>query len=293
MARDRSLRFSRINIVTHPHTPEGYIKLMRAAFNSGQSVAIRGDQHLMIGEMRYLNADDPLQGLFGRLYRFVHIDKNAPWFNVEKNDVATEEELAQINIPENLRPNCTMFDFVFYPRGHAFYLEKQSGHLSLSPGLATKMLRSLFAHPQIVQEFGEIEVNVFADKEHLDHILKIHDLRRLVIEVTKPNPDELATADAKVKARLAMVNARKLKIEIVAESKESIKIDQDDDLKATAMVAAAGNGKVVGYGYTQNGNRVEESTLAKSWEDGVTYDPDLQTSADALIAATANLPGHD
>lgn len=291
MARDRSLRFSRINIVTHPHTPEGYIKLMRTVFKTGQSVAIRGDQHLMIGEMRYLNTDDPLQGLFGRLYRFIHIDKNAPWFNVEKNDVATEEELAQINIPDYLRPNCEMFDFVFYPRGHAFYLETKAGQHSLSPGLATKMLRSLFASPEIVREFGQVDVNVFADKEQLDQILKIHELRRLIIEVSKPNADELGKAQAKVFGRLGSMNARKLKMEIVAESKESIELDTQ--LKTAAQVAAAGNGKVVGYGYTQNGNRVEESTLAKSWEDSVAYDPDLQTSADALIAATVNLPGHD
>ncbi|WP_199052936.1 DUF4747 family protein [Aquitalea sp. ASV15] len=291
MARDRTLRFSRINIVTHPHKPSGYVKLLRAVFHSGRSVAIRGDQHLMIGEMRYLNSDDPLQGLFGRLYRFVQIDKDAPWFNVEKNDVATEEELAQINIPENLRPNCEMFNFVFYPRGHAFYLENKSGKHSLSPGFATKMLRALFADPEVVKEFGEVEVNVFADKEHLDKILRIHELRRLIIEVSKPNADELGKAQAKVYGRLGALNARKLKMEIVAENKESIALDED--LKTAAKVAAAGNGKVIGYGYTQNGQRVEESTLAKPWEDSVTYNPDLQTSVDALLTATSNLPGHD
>ncbi|UJB30298.1 DUF4747 family protein [Chromobacterium sp. Beijing] len=291
MARDRSLRFARINIVTHPHTPAGYIDLMRTAFISGQSVAVRGDQHLMIGEMRYLNVDEPLQGLFGRLYRFIHIDKTAPWFNVAKNDVATKEEVAQINIPEHLRPNCEMFDFVFYPRGHAFYLETKAGQRSLSPGLATKMLRSLFAVPEVVNKFGQVDVNVFADKGQLDHILKIHQLRRLIIEVSKPNADELGRAHEKVFGRLGAMKARKLKMEIIAESKESIELDAQ--IKIAAQVAAAGNGKVVGYGYTPNGNRVEESTLAKSWEDNITYNPDLQTATDALVAATANLPGHD
>ncbi|AYR22308.1 DUF4747 family protein [Herbaspirillum rubrisubalbicans] len=291
MSRHRSLSISRINIVTHPHAPAAYLRLMQRAFHSGKSVAIRGTEHLMIGEMWYLDGAKPQAGVRGQLYRFTHIDRKAPWFNVEKNDVASDDELAQINIPENLRPNCEMFDFVFYPKGHAFYLESKNGSRSLSPGLAAKLLKVLFTDASIVSEFGEVEVNVFSDKEQLNKILKIPQLRRLVIEVTRPNADELGKAQEKVFRRLQNLNARKMKVEVLAESKESIVVDED--LQLVAKVAAAGNGKVIGKGYSRDGQQIEESTVDKPWTEAIRYDPNLQTSAEALVTATAHLPGHD
>lgn len=291
MARERSLKITRINIVTHPHSPQDYLKLMRKVFNEAQSVPVRGDQHLMIGQLRYIDTEDHLKGMFGKIYRFIQIDRDAPWFNVVRNDIATEEELALINIPNDLRPNCEQFDFVFYPRGHAFYLESKSTGQSLSPNIAAKMLSGLFANPTIREEFGEVEVNVFADRQHLETIIHMHDLRRLVIKVTKPNADELGRAQAKVFGRLCRWNARKATIDVTAEKDESIEVDAI--LKIAARVAAAGNGKVEGFGYDNGGARLEESTVNKPWDTTVTYNPNVQTQETAMIAATANLPGHD
>lgn len=290
MARERTMKFARINIVTHPHTPDGYVRLIRQAFNSRKSIAVLGFQHLMIGELRDIVRGDPLQGMVGRIYRFTQIDPNATWFNVSRNDVATEEELAQISIPDNLRPNCDMFNFVFYPRGHAFYMESKLGRMSLSPGLVRKMLDSLFGSEEIVREFGVVEVNVFADREGLDEIFRIHQLSKLTIEVTKPNPDELQNAEMRVFGRMHAMKSRKLKMEIVAEAHESIEVD--DEIRLAAVVAAAGNGKVMGSGFSDTGQRIEESTQDKPWFDDVKFDPNIQTATDALIAATARLPGN-
>jgi hypothetical protein len=249
----------------------------------------------MLGELKPISDAGPEAGLFGRLYRFVHVDKNAPWFNVARHDEATSEEISKISLPDELRPNTEMFDFVFYPSGHSLYINTRSGNKvngkrhNLGVGQVVKLLETLASLPAIEQRFGVVEITALPDKEQLERILSIHTLNKLVIEVSKPNPDELGKAQAKVFDRLSGMKARKLKQELVAERHESIAVDEDT--RTLARVAAS-NGKVVGYGYTAAHKRVEESTLAKPWTDRVPYDPDIQTEADALVSAAAGLPGH-
>lgn len=284
-----------VNIVTHPHSSQGYVDLLTTMFNERRHVPMRGAQHLMLGELKPISDAGVDAGLFGRLYRFVHVDKDAPWFNVTRHDEATREELSRISLPDELRPNTETFDFVFYPRGHSFYINTRSGNRvngkrhSIGVGQVVKLLKTLASLPAIEQRFGVVEITALPDQEQLERILSIHTLNKLVIEVSKPNPDELGQAQAKVFDRLSGMKARKLKQELLAERHESITVD--DDTLTLARVAA-GNGKVVGYGYTLDNKKVEESTLAKPWTDRVPYDSDIQTEADALMSATAALPGH-
>lgn len=286
---------SGINVVTHPHSPEGYIELMYELFRSRRHIRVYGSLHLMLGELKPIDSTKGMTGLFGRLYRFVNIDKDAPWFNVAKHDEATEEELAQINLPDELRPNTEMFDFVFYPVGHTFYFNTRSGNKidgkrgSLSPGQVAKLLVALTSLQPIEKKYGPVEVTTLPDKEQLEKILAIYSLKKLVIEVSKPNPDELGVAQAKVFNRLDKMKSRKIRQEIYAEKDASITLDEDS--RTLAHVAST-NGKVVGSGYTATHRKVEESTVRKPWVDTVDYNPNVQSEADALMAATNELPGH-
>lgn len=289
------LPVSGINIVTHPHSPQGYIDLLYMLFRSRRHVQVYSSLHLMLGELKPIDATNGMTGLFGRLYRFVDIDKDATWFNVDKHDEATEEELAQINLPDELRPNTEMFDFVFYPIGHTFYFNMRSGNKirgkqgNLGPGQVVKLFKILTSLQPVQEKFGQVDITVLPDTAQLEKILAIHSLQKLVIEVSKPNPDELGEAEAKVFSRLEKMKSRKLRQEIFAEKHESIELDEDT--KSLARVAAT-NGKVVGSGYTAAHRKVQKSTVSKPWVDRVDYDPDIQTEAETLMAATSELPGH-
>ena len=293
---DAKFSVSGINIVTHPHSPEKYIDLMCELFKIRRHIRVYGSQHLMLGELKPIDSVHGEIGLFGRLYRFVNIDKDSPWFNVAKHDEATEEEVKQIHLPDELRPNTEMFDFVFYTRGHTFYFNTRSGNKvdgkrgNLSPGQVAKFFAALTSYPLIQKKFGPVEVTTLPDKKQLEKILAIHSLRKLVIEVSKPNPDELGAAEKKVFDRLSKMNSRKIRQEIYAEKNESIRLD--DDSKMLARVAAT-NGKVVGSGYTVNDRKVEESTVKKPWVDTFDYNPNLQSETDALMEATRELPGYE
>lgn len=289
------LPISGVNIVTHPHSPQGYIDLMYAIFRSKRHVPVYGSLHLMMGELKPIDETNGMSGLFGRLYRFVNIDKDAPWFNVAKHDEATAEELAQINLPDELRPNTEMFDFVFYPVGHTFYFNMRSGNKiggkkgNLGTGQVVKFLKTLTSLQPVQERFGPVDVTALPDQEQLEKILAIHSLQKLVIEVSKPNPDELGEAQAKVFGRLDKMKTRKIRQEIFAERHESIELDEET---VTLARVAATNGKVVGSGYTAAHRKVLESTVSKPWVDAVDYDSNVQTEAETLMAATSGLPGH-
>lgn len=295
MARDRKLTIAGINIVTHPHNPESYVRLLKKTFDLRQSVSVRAAQHMMIGELRPYSENDPKQRLAGRIYRFLQIDKNAPWFNVARHDVATDDELRKINIPDELRPNTEMFDFVFYPHGHTLYFDTHSNaaraseQRTMSAGQVGKMLSTLFSHQEIVQEFGQVEVTVLPEQEQLERILSIYELRTLTIKVTRPNPDELGAAQARVFARLNNLKARQIKYELTAETGQSI--TPDDDTKQIALVAAS-NGVVVGHGRDRTGLMVTESTQNRPWLQQVPYNPEVELSTEVLATVTEKLPGH-
>lgn len=211
-------------------------------FDARCHVPMRGAQHLMLGEIKPISDNGPEAGMFGRLYRFVYVDKSATWFNVARHDEATSEELSRISLPDELRPNTEMFDFVFYPKGHSLYVNTRSGNKvngkrhGIGIGQVLKLLKTLALLPAIEQRFGAVEITVLPDQEQLDRILSIHKLNKLVIEVSKPNPDELGQAQARVFDRLSGMKARKLKQELIAEKNESIAVD--DDTRTLAKVPA-------------------------------------------------------
>lgn len=280
MGQLRSFQVSALNVVTHPHSPNGYVDLFKAIMQQKRPVAIRGTQHMMLGELRPLHQKDPESGLFGRIYRFDHIDPDLPWFNVARHKAATEEEMAKIAIPENLVPNFVLFDFVFFPKGHTLYFVSHMEKYSLSPRSLVKMLEVSLLSEEVFQKFGKVDVTIIPDKQSLQRIFQMHRLAKLFIDVKRPNPDDNESDDEVVFGRLARQGARRIKQEMTAEKGETIL--PDNETKILAKVAAR-NGKVSAVGYDQEGIRVEESTANMPWQQVVTYDPKYELASDALV----------
>ena len=278
---DKKIVISGLNIVAQPHSPEIYLKLCRALLALKKPISIRGTQYLMIGEMNRLSPDDPLDGLFGRFYRFDQIDPNAPWFNVEDHAKATDDDMAQVSIPAKLKPNLVMFDFVFFPKGHVLYLESKSGQKIISPSSVKKLIDALCSTTGIVKNFGKIETTVVPDKEQLEAILGLHRLAKLAIDVRRPNPDDLGEDEEdKVFGRFDRMGTRRMVEILTSEPGESIK--PDEDVKLMARVAAR-NGKVTAIGFSALGQRVEESTVNRPWRGIIEYDSRHQAASDAMI----------
>lgn len=146
MSRKKAIEISGINIVTQPHAPNSYIKMIRAV---GQKpIAVRGHDYLMISGLRPHLNDDWSTGIEGDLVKFSNIDEHAQWVNITSGRLVENEEIP--NLPANIRPNGALFPFIFYPSGaniahRLFYISKSRNSTSkktetLSPNLVKKIV---------------------------------------------------------------------------------------------------------------------------------------------------------
>jgi hypothetical protein len=289
MARNRKFTIAGLNIVTHPHSSDGYVQLFKSFFREALSVLVRKNQRVMLGEMRPIVTGQNLSnGIFGRIYEFDQIDPDAPWFNVKKNEVATNEEVSQITIPADLKPNLAFFEYVFYPKTHKLYFITSYSNESLSPNYVEKLFLQLVELPIIRKNFGKVEIKLMPDKSQLKKILSMHRLAKLTIDVARPNPDDNADAEEEVFKRLEEEHARRIVKVLVAEPNESIV--PNEDTKLLAKVAAMhGNGKVEAVGFNQAGERIEVSTSKKPWKEPIIYDPDEITLTDKFLSITSEI----
>jgi hypothetical protein len=203
---------------------------------------------------------------------------------LDRHEEATEDEMAAIAIPEDLVPNLVLFDFVFYPKGHALYFVSKWDRHTLSPRSLCKMLEVVFRAQEIFGRFGKVDMTIMPDKQTLSRILKLHRLAKLTIDVSRPNPDDNAEDDDEVFERMRDQGARRMVQVMTAEAGESIK---PDEVTAQLARVASRNGKVSAVGYTADGQKIEESTVNVPWRESVAYNPDHQLPSDVLVDFSA------
>ena len=280
MPRRRTIHLGALNIVIHPHSPEMYLRLFEAAREIKQPVRYWADHMALLGEPRSIEKD-PLNGVYGYLYRYIEIDSEEPWMNTAAEKPADEKDLEGLSIPEHLKPGLTMTRYVFFPKKHRLFFEaKNAEGKTMSPRIAQKIFSLTFNREQIIETFGEVTVIAEPSKEGLDKIFSIPMLRTLSMEINRPNSDDLHEAEKKVMERLGRQNAQKEHVTLSSEKGRSLA--PDDETKVLAEIAAS-NGKVIGQGKDLEGNPLEESTVEHPWKGVASFDPKTQEELAALV----------
>jgi hypothetical protein len=127
--------------------------------------------------------------------------------------------------------------------------------------------------------FEEINVVVSPSSESLDRIFKLPNLRKLEININRPNPDDLDAEEDKIFKKLDNQNAKKQEFVLTAIPKQGIVPDKDTKILARV---AANNGSVMATGYDAEEQRVFISTEDHPWEHTVQYNPDLHPGLDVF-----------
>lgn len=281
MAKDRTFRVSVMNIVIHPHTAQKYADLWRMAYRSRKPVYLRGKFKGLIGSHHPINADNPLDGIQGEIYKFFDLDPDSPWFDLESAKKADQEDVNQIKIPAKLKPELVLFNYVFFPKVHKLiYESKTTAGKGLSPGSMESMLNNLFSNSRIQEEFGTVEVTAVPRRNSLQTLFKIHRLSSLMIDLRKPNADDFAKLERRFMKRLEDMKARQLREIVVAERGKHL--EPDDEVKQLAEVAKS-NGEVIAHGADVNGMPVVKSTKAMPMIEAVSYDPDNSDARSAIL----------
>ncbi|WP_415266952.1 DUF4747 family protein [Acidovorax sacchari] len=272
-----------IRVHTKHHTSE-YVRLWGLIVRS-KIKRIRGNVALMFGGARPLN-DKPDSPIFGYIYRFLDIDPDEPWFDIEKNEEADPEDVAQVNIPEKLKPNLTEFPYYFDPRTHRLYFQAGGTDGGVSANLIYLLFEKIAASKRVKSSFGDIDFTILTDKNALREMLSWPVIRKIYVKLERPNPSDFDD-DASFYERL---KRRNLKREEHTYTKDSTaeSIEPDQEMKNIFKVAVD-NGVYKQEGVDKAGYSREASSKSYPMEEVTKYDPNAMTHADAFISAASEI----
>jgi hypothetical protein len=274
MGRERKIEVGALNIKTHPHSPEQYADLFKDSYEKELPGKIRGSFFGIIGNMRPIE-DDPVAGLEGFIYKFMNLDPNAPWLNLANRKVLERDSEGRPIIPDHIKPDLKMIPFVFFPKSHRLVFDRKG----ISAGSLQRMLSAIFAHEEIAQKNGSVDVIVESSHESIERILKISRKTKLTIKISKPNPDEGSDDEKRVLEKMGMQNADRMEHVLVTKNKDGLKPDDDTQI---LMRTARSNGVVLAEGRDEEGQKVEESTQEHPYTATDSYDPDHMEILEAV-----------
>ncbi|HCZ9035170.1 DUF4747 family protein [Vibrio sp. 1069] len=269
----KTLKLGAISIVTHPHSPQNYLKLLKQAEKLDRPFNMRGDTWANISFIRKLEKDQKEPGpVAGEFVKYTEIDRNSEWYSIASKDVATEDELKKIKeLPEHLKPNMSRFSFIFYPKSHTLVFEQQYDNKTFSSNYAQKVLSNLLNTPELFDKYGKVHVHIIPETNKVNEILNDKSISYFAMVINRPNPDDVKSAESKFKKRLARLNVEKQETILTPPKGEVIELDEEE--KTIAKVAAK-NGYVEAK-VNNEMNRVEtRSTKAHHLSQTVVYNPE-------------------
>ena len=288
MARFRKMVISVLNVTTHPHSPDMYVRLFHRAATLKKPVKYLGDKHIIIGPPAAIIPGKFEEGFRGTIYRFIDIDTSNAWLDLNQvQEVVSEDGSPVVDIPVGLKPNCQYTQFVFFPKGHRLFFISKSHKILFSESCLANSLERLFSDERIFEEFGHVNVSAVSTKESILQILKIPDITSLTISVTLPNADDLSHLQQDIIDRMQQQNVNKQMSVMRGVKQDGIK---PDDMTIAYMGVALDNGYVVAEGYSGE-EKVIRKTADHPVKIPVTYDPEIETGILRLESvARAELP---
>lgn len=281
MAKERTLKISCMNIRVHTkHHADEYISFWKLLMKL-KIKSIRGNVALMFGYSRKISKN-PDSYIFGYIYRFLDIDPSEPWFDIEKNEEAADEDVAQLNIPEKLKPNLSEIPYIFDPKNHKLYFLSGGTYPGVGPKSMENLFNAIKSNPNILERFGEIDFTIVTDKKALDELLSWPVIRKIYVKLERPNPTE-EEDDETFYERL---ERRRLKSEEHTYTKESgaDSIVPDEEMK-TLFRTAIDNGVYRQSGVDKSGDSKEASSKNFPMQEIYQWDPDSMILHDAFVDA--------
>lgn len=277
MARRIKISAGVLNIRLHPHTPERYAEFLNDIYALKKPVKLRGDRHGMIS---LLNRSESENGIFtGVITTFLDIEFDGTWFNTDELKEATDEQISEVAIPENLHPNAASFYFEFNTNNHKIYFQTYSAGKVLSEKSALSLFQGLSSNLKISQKYGDAKITVVQSKEGLEKIFSIPVIKEITITIVKPNADIFADDfESQIESHLAGAHSKKLTISYEADAGSSVV--PTDEIKAISAVALE-NGSVKVNGRDDSG-AVKRSTDDHPMQYQDKYDPDAMTENQAF-----------
>jgi hypothetical protein len=253
--RERILQACILNVSANPHPGGIYVALLRRAADF--IVSARGAENAKItAPDRDIRVGRYYAGL---IFLWTEIDLKGRWLDIQREEELSPEEKAAIRIPPTAKPNFRTFNYVLDNERHLVYIETRNEFgQSLGASVARRIFSAVLSRELQGPESPDVEVTIVPEAGAVERILAIPGLRRLFIQVNRPNPDISDERRQRVWNELDNVHARRQEITFF-KSSDAAALTPTDDIQELAAIAAE-NGEVRGEGREANGNKVEIST---------------------------------
>lgn len=286
MAREQSYTLAALNVAMHrPHDPMRYRALFRAIFEMRRIVRLGAQHGGMLGRL-YREDGPPGEALMrGDLFSFLQWDPKEPWLNLRTGKAAEADDLAEVNLPENLRPAFKAIPFVFSPKSHKLVFVSKHGDVTMAPSTAARLLERLIEPLIFKGHFPKVHITPVQDRATLDRVFALPELKTLNITVTRPNPgdDDPQTLVRVFASQLEEQNATEIELNAKAARGQSLK--PTEAVRAVAELAVSGNGRVLAKGKSSEGRTLKIDTADSPLLLVDSFNPATTTIYDRLLAA--------
>ncbi|MFM0042127.1 DUF4747 family protein [Paraburkholderia sediminicola] len=284
----RTLHLGALNIVLQPHSSKIYvdrfqkcIALTRKDFAAGQFFG-RANDGFLITSVHPIDKTNLTEGFQGEVARFLKFDPSvaSQWLKLSDGKQAEKQDIIDVRVPADLKPNLGIFRFAFYPKNHRLVFESKAESRSISHRSMAAVFEHFFNHPKLPA--GEPRARVTVEQSHqmVSRILKLEDLAHLDMRFARPN--DLITAEDEEEAIAELSAAGIEEIQISLQRTHERPISLWAWLRKLAGWTAS-NGSLTATGY-ENGKKVTLSTEDKPLVSKPRYDSREMLASDAFSA---------
>ncbi|NUZ10166.1 DUF4747 family protein [Pseudoalteromonas sp. McH1-7] len=226
-----------INITMHPHNPEKYVELFKAAKALDRPIHVKGTTYASLSElhkMKKVPAGEKIAPLYGDIIKYTDIPPGSDWFDSRTGQFADEEEREKAEKINYLKPLGVRFSFIFFPQDHILVYSKYQDQKSLGSTSATDFFKGLLNQQELLDTFNEVNVTHLPQHEAVEAAINLKFKRAIELTITRPNSIE--DAERKLLARYNKLNVNSVKEEYKAINGQQI--EMDDELEELSRIAA-------------------------------------------------------
>lgn len=291
MARELKVEIGALNIVMEKHKSKSYIDMLNELCKMENEIIVRGDTRAEISGSEIVDSPS-LSGVIGRvfggiIYKFSELSASTEWHNKSTAKTAEPEDLESLKIPPHLKPHEKQFSFIFFEKGHKLVYQAYSKGSRISAKQVVDIFGRFFAKPEIVNNYGAVNVTHMPDEKDLALALKSYSsIRRINLNILRPNPDHTGDLDDDFLNRMVELNISQFDQSYIANKSESITVD--DELKRTVEFASE-NGTAEIAGSDSQGRPARYKSKNSPRVETHYFDPDDETRENFFVKAARAL----
>jgi hypothetical protein len=273
MKRVTKVNASGLNIksltVTEEEATATYERLMTDVFNLRRPIKIFGEREGIMISFGKVITGEMVGQYMGNMVTYVDIRPDESWFNTQRLEIATSEDLRRVSIPADLKAKARVIPFFFDSSTHTLVFETYHRGSLIGATQMQDYFEELFLTPSIVEKYGTIEVVLIKSSKMLETILAQPTILKLDIYFTPPNP--LRERMRIVRRNLENQNIDGVRIQYSNRKEQSIKPGEET---MAYLHIAEEDGHVDAEVKDANNKRAKMSTEKKPEVKTETYEPE-------------------